>query len=176
MGIRTVLLTMALIIFSSCSIMKDDMLSLERMDYTGMDIRLDGYWWKNLEGAIEPSRFVLFLYNNGIALSGLSFPVDELAEKEAEYKSKIFRDAVLRSKTGWGVFSINGKDIEIEMWASSNGGPLKTVIRSGEILNDGTFVITSFLNNYSGETSARNDTFYFKEFSPKPDSTNVFIK
>ena len=87
----------------------------------------------------------------------------------------MFRELTLGSKTGWGVFKVNSDEIEIETWTSSNGGALKTVVERGAIIDEETFVITSFHNNYNEKTSVRNDTFHFKQFSPKPDSTNRFI-
>jgi len=156
--------------------MKDDMLGLDRTEYTDMDIRLDGYWWNKLELSHDERITTYFFYQNGVILHGRSMQVSQVEEKEKDFSSESFRKLVSSNKSGWGVFRVNGSKIKFEMWTSSNGGPLKTVVRSGEILNDETFVITSFLNNYSGETSTRNDTFYFKKFSPKPDSTNTFIE
>lgn len=176
MAIKIKYILLSIILVGSCGVFRDAPLSLERQDYGGMEINLEGYWWKWVEGSLEPRIFVLFLYDNGIVLSGLSFSINDIEEKEASYSTQMFRDLTLRSKTDWGVFQVDNEDIDIEMWVSSNNGPLKTLVRSGEILDNETFLITSMLNNYSGETTARNDTFYFKEFSPKPDSTNPFIK
>ena len=158
----------------SCVILKDDPLSLDREANSGTDIRLDGYWWQKLKLAHEPHVGIYFFYKDGVFLQGGAISIAEL--DEYDFSSDEFRKASLRSKTGWGVFQTSQSTIQIETWLASSGGRLKTGIKTGEIINNEMFVIYSSLNNYSGETSARNDTFYFKEFSPKPDSTNTFIK
>ena len=53
---------------------------------------------------------------------------------------------------------------------------MKTVIRSGVILNDTTFILTERFNNYNFKEDAIQDTFRVHQYSPKPDSTNKFIK
>jgi hypothetical protein len=83
------------------------------------------------------------------------------------------------SKFNWGVFQVNGANIKFERWYPSSGGPLKAYISSGEILNDTTFLITESYRMQKGnktELKDRNETYYFREFSPKSDSTNKFIK
>jgi len=172
---RSVLVIMVFLFIGSCSIMKDDMLNLIRLDYFGTDLRLDGYWWNDLESNL-PSINTYFFYKNGVTLYGRVLDKNNLEKEEENFETESFRKLIHNSKSGWGVFQINSGKLKFETWEPSNGGPLKTVVRSGEIIDEETFVITSFQNNYSGKTSVRNDTFHFKKFSPKPDSTNVFIK
>ena len=46
----------------------------------------------------------------------------------------------------------------------------------GEIQNDSTFLITKSIRSKTGEEKELNEIYHFKQFSPKPDSTNVFVK
>ncbi|HEB61516.1 MAG TPA: hypothetical protein ENI82_00035 [Bacteroidetes bacterium] len=158
----------------SCSVFKDGIISLNRKDFNGTNLKIDGYFYRNLKSDI-PSINIYFFYRNGVALYGRATPISELTQVEETYISGEFDALSQKSKTGWGVFEIKGTRISFETWEPSSGGPVETVVRSGEILNDTTFVIEKFFNNYDGKTSVGNDTFYFHQFSPKPDSTNTFI-
>ncbi len=147
---------------------KDDKLSLELNNYNTNEILIDGYYYtvlENFEGVIY-NRFAF--YRNGIvrylgstkSLQEINFgPVD--------------------AKDAWGVFQIYSNEIKFEKWYPSSGGPLKAYIRAGNILNDTTFVITESYRMHKGkktEEKVRNETYHFRQFSPKPDSTNSFIK
>jgi len=160
-----------LVIFS-CG--KDAMLQLARTDYSGNDLKLDGYFLGN--GNDDGVTNAYFFYRNGVILYGGGFPNDmNIEEVEETWRSDSFDQLIKDQKTGWGVFSISNTDIQFETWEAGNGR-LKTAVRSGEILNDQTFVITRLLNNYTNNTVALKDTFRFQSFSPKPDSTNLFIQ
>jgi hypothetical protein len=79
----------------------------------------------------------------------------------------------------WGVFLIENNSIRFEHWYPSSGGPLKAYVRSGTILNDTTFQITKSYRNKNGEkaeVTSRNEVYHFKQFSPKPDSTNKYVQ
>ncbi|MGB0840304.1 MAG: hypothetical protein ACPGXL_09200 [Chitinophagales bacterium] len=149
---------------------------MERIPYSGTEIRLDGYWWENLPLSHVPSIGTYFFYKDGTLLHGRSIPISDLEQGEEGFSSQSFRDATQRSKGGWGIFQVNGKEITFEMWSESTELEVKTAVYSGKIIDEEIFVITSLLNNYSGETTARNDTFFFKPFHPKPDSTYRRVK
>jgi hypothetical protein len=85
-----------------------------------------------------------------------------------------FEDYIKDFKYGWGTFDISNDLINTERWGCC-AVSAKTVLRYGKILNDTTYLIEEFHNNYSGGTSVENDTFRFKYMSQKPDSTNIFI-
>lgn len=162
---------------NSCNILKDAKLGLEKVSCNGMSFKLEGYYIGNLHGIDEGLRSIYFFYKNGVVLYGGGFSSsDDIVQKEIKFKSKLYNEAIKKYKTGWGVYQINGDTIEFETWEPSSGGALKTVVRSGGILGNESFVITNLFGKYTNENYARNDTFHFNEFSPKPDSTNVFIK
>jgi hypothetical protein len=83
-------------------------------------------------------------------------------------------DRLKKYKDLWGIFNISGNGISLETWRIMQGNH-HSVIHSGAILNDTTFTITKSDFTDSGITDS-NDTYHFYPYSPKPDSTNTFIK
>ena len=154
-----------LLLLSSC---KDDELTLQRMPYDGDELRLDGYYHRK-----NPNLEIYFFYSNGIVRYGgggyLSF-------EEVEYHILNNQIVFGNSKTDWGIFFINGKTIKFERWYPSSGGGVPTYVREGIILNDTTFHITVSYRSDGKERREENEMYYFRQFSPKPDSTNNFIK
>jgi len=165
-----------LLMSSTCS--KENDTELFKTPYEGSELNLTGYFITNLNESIEGElKSTYFFYQDGVVLYGRSYPIS-MSENEIEgrFVSTDFDGVIKQSKSGWGIFVINEGELEFETWEPSSGGSLKTVVRSGSILNDSTFLITSFYNGYSEETTVKNDTFRFKSFSPKPDSTNMFVQ
>lgn len=78
-------------------------------------------------------------------------------------------------KYRWGVFNVSGERISFERWYPSEK-PHKAFVRSGIILNDSTFVIKKSIHSATGVEKLVNETYYFREFTHKPDSTNSFIE
>jgi len=164
------------IIFYSCNkLFPDDNLTLNRVDYNGEDLRMDGYYYQQKENVEFPYTLPMFLYRNGIVISCGSFSTTDLnvVEKEMPDRYDIFR----KYKDGWGVFLVDGKKIEYEKWIGASSG-VKLVIKRclGWIENDTTFHITESYNSGTSTTEQVNEIWHFKQFSPKPDSTNVYIK
>jgi len=163
-------LTICLIlVMSACR--KD--VELTKADYTGNQLKLGGYYAgpRNGEGLDY-----FFFYRNGVLLyaGGYSDPMD-VGIIEDVFRSDEFDESKKKVKYVWGVFNIAGNVIEFEKWEPGGGKALKTVGWSGDILNDSTFLVTSFIGT-KGDAFVVNDTFNLRPFSPKPDSTNMFIK
>lgn len=87
------------------------------------------------------------------------------------------------TRPNWGIFKIGNSEIKIERWTFSSGGgtyPRQEVF--GKILNDTTVNFyeqdrnspTQYGKNKKKEKI--DETYHFRQFSPKPDSTNKFIK
>lgn len=168
------LLICLFLILSSCNC-DDEELQLQRMEYSGNEIKLDGYYFTKHRGELEGVTTVFFFYRNGVVHYGGGFSTN-IEERIEDFKTDVYNNSIKDVKYKWGIFLINGGEIEFERWAPNiNSGGLKTEVWSGPILDDETFVATSYLDNYSGKTTAINDTFHFVQFSPKPDSTNMFI-
>lgn len=157
----------------------DSKLIISRQAFNGSSLNLNGYYYNITKGQYRYAIDIYFFYNNGIVYRGgsgvaeLNVSNNELLGNMDKY---LYSKVMNQSKTGWGTFHITSNEIQFETWEPSSGGPLKTVIRSGKILNDTTFTITKFINNYDGKTTSKNDVYHFRPFTPKPDSTNKFIE
>jgi hypothetical protein len=164
-----------LFIPNSCSktSFSDDELSLEKRPYTGNQLRIDGYYYSMDDNGVFN---VHFFYKNGIALYGYG-GWSNFENAEEEFILQEWIELRRKSKTGWGVFQIEDDDIGFEMWYPSSGGGVPAYIRSGKILNDTTFRITKSWRSAEGTDNVqiKNELYHFKPFSPKPDSTNVYV-
>lgn len=155
----------------------DDELFIERKPYLGNELKIDGYYYQESEDLIY-ARY--FFYKNGILLQGGGggSSIEQIIEKDEMIKNGTYYNTVKNSKLSWGVFEIEGTTIRFEHWYPSSGGPLKAYVRAGTIINDTTFRITQSYRMQSGtktEMNSKDELYYFKELSPKPDSTNVFV-
>ena len=148
----------------SCRALFDEKLTLLRKDYTGNELRTDGYYYVSRQ---ENHSAVYFLYRNGIVLfvGGYS---DNFEEKMVNYKAK--------SKSDWGVFIVDGNFIQYEKWIGSTGISACLSKSTGHILNDTTIHFTERYNSEYKTTRSIDEVWHFKQFSPKPDSTNNIIK
>ena len=176
---KIILLIMAIILSSnSCEkgALADESLTLKKVPYSSNQLRIDGYYY-----LFDNSNTLIatyFLYYNGILLYGGGRPLpqglNEIEEKI--FTSQQWLEIIPEQRLKWGVFQIKGNEISFEKWYPSSGGPAPVYIRSGEILNDTTFVITQSIRSKTGEAKKLNEVYHFKEFAPKPDSTNNFVK
>ncbi|HOD25842.1 MAG: hypothetical protein ACOX59_08235 [Bacteroidales bacterium] len=175
------LLCFLILLNSSCCLLEcteeDDPLYLKRMEYSGSDIKLNGYYYNYYS---SNDTVVIceghFFYNNGIILNvgGLRNSFDEYDNYILDVMNyKYYKN----QKACWGVFIIEDDKILLERWQPFN--PFRAYIKQGEILNDTTFQLTKIYRMVNEEKTDEieiNEIFHFREFSPKPDSTNVFIK
>ena len=163
------------ILFSSCGkFFKDDELSLTRVPYTGNELRIDGYYFYEHS---DPARIdIYFLYRNGIILYGGTPLSSEIKETENKIQTDRWHEIIKNDITSWGVFHVNGSTIKFERWYPSSGGGAPSAVREGKILNDSTFHITVSYRSNGSERNEKDEIYHFREFAPKPDSTNNFIK
>ncbi|OJV36453.1 MAG: hypothetical protein BGO29_03730 [Bacteroidales bacterium 36-12] len=75
----------------------------------------------------------------------------------------------------WGIYKIENDSIYIQNKFNPGAISMYVYTRVAKIENDSTihFCYTQSTNIGHFKT---NETYAFKQFSPKPDSTNVFIK
>lgn len=94
-----------------------------------------------------------------------------------EYVITITNSNQQNTKFVFGLFEINTKEISINHWVAAQCG-YPAVLRSGEIINDTTFVLKKLIRNDSqGIKEADTDIeFHFRQYNTKPDSTNNFLK
>ena len=152
---------------------KDDELSLERRDYNGDELKIDGYYYQTYGNYLS----IYFLYRNGtIMYWGGGYSVNEIEQLENEFLNSYYIKSAQDDKTRWGVFQIKEDSIKFEKWYPRF--PAGTAMRSGNILNDTTFIIIETYKMVDGEKTQfkeLNEIYHFKKFSPKPDSTQSFI-
>jgi len=165
----------AVMLFSCASCEKElHKLSMTKTPYAGNELRIDGYYYSNQ--VFTDYNGIAVFYRNGVCMNvfsriesqdTLSFIENEILLNEALMSN--FRN----TPNHIGVFQINAKSIEFETWEA--GRDIITFSNYGEILNDTTFLITKQVNNDSGKSESLNLKYRFRQFSPKPDSTNNFI-
>ena len=166
---KTILITSLVLTISSCEKLIQET-ELKRTIYTGTELRTNGYYYKD-----DPTRdtvLTIFLYRNGIALYS-SIDKMDIVRSENEYRDGTFYKRIEDYRFSWNVFRVSDNLIEIEGW-EPGGYPHPTIESHGEIVNDTTFRLIE----ECGMRGKRilNETFHFKQFAPKPDSTNSFIK
>lgn len=174
-------------------------LTQERVIYDGKDINTNGYFYtftkRDIGGYGNEGKKVFdcfVLYQNGIYYNiahGGYDPNLSISDRLLEIDENIKRNRVEREKEYisvrpyWGVFVIEGSEIKIERWVTASGGgtyPAQKLI--GEILNDTTIHFHTKVGahpinaNTKKKTVEIDDTYHFRQFSPKPDSTNRFIE
>ena len=154
----------------------DDVLSIKKVPYTSFELRTDGYYYQNFGS--NTIHDISFFYNDGVILN-IGGGEQTFTEAEEYIKSQFINNQSYKnSKIGWGVFIIKSNKIFFERWYPSQK-PYKAYVREGLILNDTTFIITEFYRIHGGQKTgveSRNETYYFKQFSPKPDSINTFVQ
>ena len=176
---KILILTLLIIVVFLCACKTADKLQLTKTPFTGNQLRIDGYYCRMYENKCYS---VYFFYRDGTLLYEGCGGCDSLKLKEMEqnsFKNEKWINWVKESQISWGVYQIDGQSIKFERWYPSNYWHLPAYIKSGKILNDTTFIITSFerSSRFGTEWSEeKNEMYHFRQFSPKPDSTNRFIK
>ena len=147
---------------------------MKKIPYFGDELRIDGYYYSNTEYEGGGIRVVVF-YQDGFCIYTLIAPTYQDTLKYIENEI-LLNDAFINGEKNApshiGVFQIMYPDIQIEAWEFRTD-PFS---HFGTIINDTTFITTKRKNNRTKETYSENLTYRFKQFSPKPDSTNVWIK
>jgi hypothetical protein len=156
-------------LFTQCSLEKDDVLP-NAIPYTGNQLKMNGYYYQITYNNEIYSPLVM--YSNGalITLGGVRSTLEEMDEYIR--KNYIQDTWYKKNKYVWGVFFINNNTIQINQL--SQDYPHRGRVQEGVILNDTTFSITKFSSG--GKVREKDEIYHFREFSPKPDSTNVYIK
>ncbi len=179
MKTKSLIIIITVLLFSSCKLFfpGPDKFTLQKQDYTGNELRVDGYYFKEFDSDCDRIQ-VFFLYRNGIILYGGCPCVEDINAKEEEYKEKgTWYKHVKEDRVSWGLFVIENDSIRIEKYEPPSGpGYLPAVIREGAILNDTTFrIIRRYRDSGKKIIKEVDDLYHFKKFSPKPDSTNSFF-
>ena len=173
------LLILTITAFSCKSFEPDiDEFTLKRENYTGNELRTDGYYYNEFESDCQRLQ-IYFFYKNGIILRGGNSCKDDINIQEEKFKNGDWYNLVKDDQMTWGLFVIENDTIKYERYNPPVGpGYLHSLIWEGPILNDTTFHIIRYYRYDNGvkKEIETDKLFHFKKFSPKPDSTNNFIE
>ena len=154
----------------------DDTLAIGKRPYTGKQLKIDGYYYTIYKGEINQ---IYVLFQNGVIQTfGVNKYGMDFSKVESTFTNPEHISSTKNSKYCWGDFAIDTNSIKIEQWQPSEGAfPVYT--NEGTILNDTTFTLTTLYRLVNGQqkyVTAINEIYYFKKYSPKPDSTNNFVR
>lgn len=163
----------------SCDLLfEDDPLSIARQNYNGNQLRVDGYYYVGYYANSNYYFNTFFLYRNGTLLNTGAEESGDFIQFETRLQS--FNSDFWKNgpKYYWGVFVIDSAEIKFEKWYCAEG-VCSAYIRAGKIVNDTTFLITEkykIVNGKKSKLRESNEIYHFKQYSPKPDSTNNYIQ
>ncbi len=160
---------------SSCKkLCEDDTISIIKKENESSKLRTDGYYYH----CDTDGRFIFdfFLYKNGIL-----FRVTAVESTFEDYERKILAfDNIQRyyrnKKKFWGTYVIENDTIRYELYYPGSSCAMSTWIMEGIILNDSTFHILKSYKPNKSDLQKEDKIYHFKLYSPKPDSTNPYIK
>ena len=163
--------------FTSCSkyyVEKSDKLHLPKTAYLGNQLRIDGYYYQ-----FHNDQFfdITLFYDDGTALFPMGLETNLINVDNYIINSFVNKDDYKNVMYWWGVFNIDEDNILFERWYPSEA-PYKAYINEGKIINDTTFIISNryrIVDGVKTEIKEVNDEYHFRQFSPKPDSTNTFM-
>ena len=167
---KNIVLLILCVLFTQCIFLeKDDVLPVAT-PYTGNQLKINGYYYQISNDNIIYLPFIM--YRNGV-ITEIANHRNTLEEMDEYIKSSYVNGTRYKNnKYLWGVFFIN--DNFVIFHRLNQDYPHHENIREGIILNDTTIQIIKYSSaNYE---TIQNEVYHFREFSPKPDSTNVYIK
>jgi hypothetical protein len=146
---------------------------MEKTPYYGDELRIDGYYYSGPD--YESDIGVAVFYKDGFCIHTWVRPVNQdtlnYIENEILLNDKYISE-LKNSPSHIGVFRIINHDIEFEVWEYRN----ETVSHFGKVINDTIFIVNKRIEHRTNTVIPENRTYRFKQFSQKPDSTNVWIK
>ncbi len=145
---------------------EDEAYTLTREDYTGQEIRTDGYYYSyNYQDSNIVS--ITIFYRNGVVIDGIGGQT--LLEYERRFSSGEFNNNAKNIKDVWGIFKVVNNEVMIERVVAGGGLRRNAFIDYGEILNDttpSTRIYSSNKNEQSVELSGvicNHTLLYYKE-------------
>ena len=170
------LMAFVLLFFSSCFwdsfwewVNPDDRCTLEQRDYVGDNLRIDGYYYEDVENDYAT---IYILYKNGVVLSPPSTSQSEMDKYYNELVDKVFWSDNIDM---WGLFAVEDSLISLEYYLPSMYGH-HTYLMRGTILNDSTFRMIEGRRSVDSKYESIDHLFRFRQTEVKPDSTNRFFK
>jgi len=156
----------------------DDKISLAKTNYVGSGLKINGYYYTLYHFDKSFINGATFFYDNGIVL-GIGGRSENTTKFEKDFISNHNPEYLLKTKSSWGLFTINNTNLYIEKWSPKSFGSVHKVFsHECEILNDSTYVLKKqyrMVNGQQTEVSYPNQTYHFVAFANKPSSDNNFI-
>ncbi len=152
----------------SCGDIEYEDFSIEQHNYTGNEIRTDGFYWSFCNNLDEIDFSFCVFYRNGILVKAAS------SSSEGEDIIERVEGASLQGDINhmWGVYEIYDSLIHVEMlWQDGQMGDYVVTTTYFSIINDTTIKLEYFEYLDVVDTVFQNPIYYFKQYSPKPDST-----
>lgn len=150
-----------------CDLFAEHDLSMEPTPYLGDALRIDGYYRSSYTTPGGTTYYeAYFLNRNGVLRhEGVSpdanfVEAGRLSDGEARWN--------------WGLFRVEGRRLTFERWYPGNRWSHPCTGRA-DILNDTTFVVRDVRCRGEDEDDNDDQTFRFRAFSPKPDSTSRYV-
>ncbi len=189
--IHRLLILFSLVIISiiSCSGRDEPLFNIQyghfqmtRNPYDGEEMRIDGYYYSVPEE--DGGRTVLLFYRNGVFIYGGTEVTDTVEKTLSD--TLLFIDKWLYPEPELmklrrslpdqiGIYQIDGASLEMEMWERRFFG-YGVVTMTGNIIDDSSLIIIDKRDELGYYNFPKNLLFHFRQFSPKPDSTCVFIE
>ena len=168
---KNIILLILCALLTQCVFLEKDDVLPKAVPFTGNQLKINGYYYQIILN--NKSHSPLIMYGNGVLLKMGDFTTDSIEEMD-EYiiKDYVNDNWYKRNKYLWGVFFVYDNIVIYNRLTQDY--PHRENIREGIILNDTTIQIIKYSSaNY---VTFQNEIYHFREFSPKPDSTNVYIK
>jgi len=168
-------------LFLSCIDLKDWFIadkkfSMSKVPYTGDELRIDGYYYDKIWTDGSHVTHILVFYTNGIIFKvGLTGSLNYIEDRLCDHN---FIKKIQNSLDCWGPYQIENENLKFEYY-NIRGNSWFTFFAYCDIINDSTFIIKKTTFSKTGkedkESSSFLDEYHFKQFSPKPDSTNSVV-
>lgn len=165
---------------TSASCQKRYDLGIPRIPYTGNELKINGYYYSfdTLGRNTSTPRIdidIILFYRNGIVMkhSVEADGTDTLQLIEGHLHS-MPTEWMLKTSSGFGTFVILNNTLQLSYWGKA--WDYDSFRYDALILNDSTFITKGFFINNQSRTDWNGQIYHFKQYSPKPDSTCVFIE
>ncbi|MFW5762497.1 MAG: hypothetical protein ACOCXH_16100 [Cyclobacteriaceae bacterium] len=158
-------------LFNSCEKLNDE-ITLKKEPYQGSNLKINGYYYRYITDSSKVSP--LFLYRNGVAIT--EFAQINKNKLEEKIKTGEYYNLIKDDPTDWGLYIVEDDNIKIEHLIGRGCIKLYSYLYIGTILNDTTILFTEHNASEGSDDNKCNNLYHFKKFSPKPDSTNQFVK
>ena len=140
-------------------------LTLVRGGYSQSNFKTEGYYYTRYENGY----IALFFYENGVMYTtNAILDVSNLDDLDDRIRSGHQGGKAVQLRWFWGVYQSESDTIKVNRWLSGTGSIYPAKLSKGKIISP-TVIQMPWIDDQVTE-------FKFRQFSPKPDSTNTFIK